>query len=245
MGRNRRRYSRSSYCRTHRPDLWEIHRQTPKVAESANAAKSAADTAAKALTVGNRPWVKITHRIVKPLTFGFVGAAGPSATMTVEDTLENVGQTVALNVLIWEDVIPQDNEFNSTCHCVLSNSKSALARQEEWCGGNRNSEQSRTIGQILFPHSPEVQISGMGPLMSKVNAAMAGSPIKGKVSFVMVGCVCYRSSFEDPKAPNHQTRFIYDLGIPETFGGWMPYIVPQGTAAKLQLIATFKTFTAD
>lgn len=81
--------------------------------------------------------------------------------------------------------------------------------------------------------------------MSKVNAAMAGSPIKGKVGFVMVGCVCYRSSFEDPKTPNHQIRFIYDLGIPQQWGGWMPYVIPTGVAADLRLITGFRSFTAD
>ena len=219
-------------------------KQTPAVIASAQAAKSAAATASNAFQVGNRPWVKVTHRIVKPLSFDFVGAAGPAATMTVEDTLDNVGPTVALNVLTWADVIPNDYE-DTPSGLRIPSSKSAIARMNEWCGANRNSEQSRAIGSILFPHTPVVELSGMGPLMSKVHAAMERSPLKGKVSFVMVGCVCYRSSFEDSKLPNHQIRFIYDLGIPESWGGWMPFIAPNGTATDLRLIPTFRTFTAD
>lgn len=212
---------------------------------SADAAKSAAGTSEKAMTVGNRPWVKITHRIVQPLTFGFIGAAGPAATMNVEDTIENVGTTIALNVLAWEDVIPEDYETPPRGGGALPTTKSAKARQRDWCDANRNSEQSRRIGNILFPHSPMVQVSGMGPLMSKVNEALIHSPIKGKVSFVMVGCVAYRSSFEDPTGPNHQTRFMYRLGIPQSFGGWLPFVQPEGTAINLRLIEGFDTFTAD
>jgi ElaB/YqjD/DUF883 family membrane-anchored ribosome-binding protein len=212
---------------------------------SANAATSAANTAGNALTVGNRPWVKITHRIVQPLTFGFRGASGPAATMRVEDTIENVGQTIALNVLAWEDVIPEDYEFPPGQSFALPTDRAAVIRQHEWCDANRNSDQSRTVGNILFPHSPMVQVSTMGPSMSTVNNSLSHSPVKGKVSFVMVGCVCYRSSFENPRLPNHQTRFIYRLGIPQSFGGWYPFVAPEGTASELQLIADFDTFAAD
>jgi hypothetical protein len=202
---------------------------------AADAAKGSATTAASALSVGNRPWVKISHRIVRPLTFGSVGADGPIATMTVEDTLENVGQTVALNVLYWEDVMPMDADGHG----------SAIARQREWCDANRNSQQTRTIGSVLFPHIPAIQYLRIGPLMSKVNQALAVSPIPGKVGFVMVGCVVYRSSFEPSDRPNHQTRFVYDLGIPQSGGGYLPYIIPRGAASTLRFITTPWTFTAD
>jgi hypothetical protein len=216
--------------------LLEIRKQTPSFIVSAHAAESAAKTAIDTLQVGNRPWVKVTHQIIKPLDFNFVGASGPAATMTVEDRLENVGSTVALNVFSWEDVIPMDADGST---------RTAVARQNEWCGFNRNSEQTRSIGSILFPHDPSVQHSGMGTLMTKVNQALAVSPIKGKVGFVMVGCVVYRSSFEPRNKPNHQTRFIYDLGIPQSWGGWMPYILPQGVATDIRLIQDFRGYTAD
>ena len=83
-----------------------------------------AETAAKSLQVANRPWIRITHRIVRPLDFTFVGAAGPDASITFEDTLESVGQTVALNVFSWEDIIPMDANLSY---------KTALARQSKWC----------------------------------------------------------------------------------------------------------------
>jgi hypothetical protein len=100
---------------------------------SADAAKSAAETAHDALVLANRPWLKITHRIVSPLNFDFVGAAGRAATMIVEDTLENVGNGVALNVVSWEDVIPVDSDLSTT---------TARNGQEQWCDANKTFDPS-------------------------------------------------------------------------------------------------------
>ena len=225
---------------------------------SADAAKNAAVTSEKAMTVGNRPWVKITHKIVQPLSFGlppttpadvvtfaFIGAKEPVARMMVEDTFENVGQTIALDVISWEDVFPEDYEIPPGGGPAIPTAKSALARQNDWCGTNRNSEQSRQSGTILFPHTPVTQISGMAAPMSKVNEAAGKSPIRGKASFVMVGCIGYRSSFEDLKAPNHQIRFIYHLGSQQASGGWYGFVEPRGIASDLTLIKAFDTFTSD
>ena len=70
-----------------------------------------AKTAEDSLVLNNRPWIKIKHRITSPLNFEFHGAAGAAAVMTVEDTLENVGNSVALDVVSWEDVIPVDPDL--------------------------------------------------------------------------------------------------------------------------------------
>src|SRR5258708_4553701 len=53
-----------------------------------------------------RPWLKVNHRIVTPLTFGVDGNGGKIAKMVLEDTFENVGQGVALDVFSREDVVP-------------------------------------------------------------------------------------------------------------------------------------------
>jgi hypothetical protein len=147
--------------------------------KSATAAKSAADTAHAALVLSNRPWIKIKHRIVSPLNFDFACASGPAATMTVEDTLENVGNGVALNVVSWEDVISLDPDMYTAA---------ARKRQDEWCNANKRFDPkrpNRLNGYSLFPKDPFVQNSGMGPLMSAVkravenNVANGGSLFKG------------------------------------------------------------------
>lgn len=209
--------------------------------KAADAAKSAADTAHNALILNQRPWIKIKHRIVKPLRFNFVGAEGPAATMTVEDTLENVGKGVALDVLSWEDVLPMDPDMSST---------SALKRRAEWCGANKEfNPKGRTTfrGNVLFPGERLIQESTMGLLMKSINKAARDNerkmgawyrdgPLAGKGAFVMVGCVVYRASFEKGGTRPHATGFLYELGQPEPGGAMQPFVAPRGIADKLQLI---------
>lgn len=98
--------------------------QLHKMRRATQAAEGANKIAHDALVLSQRPWIKIKHRIVKPLNFEFVGAAGPAANMTIENTAENVGNSVALDVILWEDVIPLDVDLSTT---------SARRRRSEWC----------------------------------------------------------------------------------------------------------------
>jgi hypothetical protein len=195
----------------------------------------------QSLQISQRPWIKIKHRIVRPLSFDFVGAAGPAATMDVEDTIENVGNGVALNVVVWEDVIPLDPNMSTV---------TARSRQEEWCNANKKYDPrspTQLGGYVLFPHDPMVRVSGMGPPMSTINKAidanaasaapMYKSNLAGKVAFVMVGCVIYRSSFDDEGTRPHVTGFLYRMGEPLNNEAQVihPFISPVGTADKLQL----------
>lgn len=199
----------------------------------AQAAQSTAETASKAFTVANRPWIKISHRILSPLTFDVGGRVGnPVAMMTFEDTLENVGPTVAVNVINWEDVIPVDKDYRM---------ETARSRQKEWCDANRH-QQGTLTGYMLFPHDPSVGASTVGPTMIKVRESTRRD---GKVAFVLVGCVCYKAPYESKTAPTHQTRFIYWLGVPTSEGGFNPYLVPAGIANTLRLISMDLGFTAD
>jgi hypothetical protein len=205
-------------------------------ASAARAATSQAATAQQQLELSERPWIKIKHRIVGPLTFGVPGWKEPVANAVIEDTVENVGQSVALDVLQWEDIIPLDYE---------SSDKIALARQNQWCDANRHPAGSLP-GYILFPHDAFVQNEIVGPTMETVLKAAKASPkgLTGKVSFVMVGCVSYRIPFESPNAPRHETKFMYTLGHPAV-DGVQPWIEPHGTHPELRLITFPKGFSAD
>ena len=192
-----------------------------------------------AMVAAQRPWLKIKHRIIKPLTFDVGGkVAGPIASMVLEDTIENVGQSVAVNVLSWEDIIPLDPD---------SSARTASARQKEWCNANRHPNPNGVTGYGLFPHDPAIGQSFIGPTMDKVMEAVSHNPdyLRGKVGFALVGCVCYRASFEPKSSPTHQTRFLYYLGEPNEGGVIQPYILPQGIASKLRLIMMPDGFTAD
>jgi hypothetical protein len=211
--------------------------QADQAIKSANAAKSAAETARDTLVLAERPWIKIKHRIVKPLTFNVPGNGGLIDSMTVEDTLENVGKSVALNVLSWEDVIPIDAD-NSL--------RTARNRQRQWCDANRHPNENGLSGYMLFPKDPFIQNMGVGGYMKDViPVAKANKILPGKVGFVLVGCVCYRSSFEPKSDPTHQTRFVYYLGEVQKGGGFIPDVLPIGTAAHLHLIEMPDGFSAD
>jgi hypothetical protein len=194
--------------------------------KAADAAKSAADTARQALEVSNRPWVKIDHRIIQPLTFNVTGiGASPTATIAFEETLENVGPSVALNVLKWEQIVPLDADGGV---------KSAETIQKERCDSNRH-PQSRLVDFTLFPRDPKVEQDAVGLVMSKVNDASAHSMLKGKVAFVLVGCVYYRTPLESLDSPRHETTFFYWLESPMGNGLEMPYVSPSGVASRLRL----------
>jgi hypothetical protein len=217
--------------------LGEIIKQYPELQKSASSAKSAADTARDTLVLAQRPWIKIKHRIIQPLTFNVSGNGGLIDSMTVEDTLENVGTSVALNVLSWEDVIPIDPDHSL---------RTARNRQRQWCDANRHPSEQGLSGYMLFPKEPFVQPMHVGGYMKDVMAvARANKLLPGKVGFVLVGCVCYRSSFEPQSDPTHQTRFIYYLGEVQKWGGFLPDVLPLGTAANLRLIEMPDGFSAD
>ena len=61
----------------------------------------------------------------------------------------------------------------------------------------------------------------------------------------MVGCVCYKSTFESETTPTHQTRFTYYLAVPGDEGTVNPYVLPDGVAARLQLTSFPLGFSAD
>lgn len=191
------------------------------------------------LNLSQRPWVKIKHRIIEPLTFNVQRWKGPVATIVIEDIVENVGPTVALNVDSWEDVLPLDPD---------SSSSSARVRRSEMCNSLRKlNPKVTTQGYMLFPKDPMVQISHVGPPMEVVKKAATTNPdgLKGKVGFVLVGCVSYRSAFEPVSNPAHETQFMYYLARPVQNDGIQPYVLPSGIAEGLQLIAMPEGFSAD
>lgn len=215
----------------------QFQRLSDATKQAADAANRASKTATNSLVLGERPWIKLKHRIVQPLPFDVMRWKGPVASIIIEDTLENVGQSDALNVFEWEDVIPLDPNGRL---------QTAQARQAKWCDANRHRKAGGMSGYMLFQHDPFTQTSSIGPFMEAVNKAAEASlgDLRGKVGFVLVGCVVYRSSFEAPTSPAHETRFIYFLGEPQS-GAVQPYVSLAGAADKLQLVEFPDGFSAE
>jgi hypothetical protein len=158
-----------------------------------------------------------------------------SATVTIEDTFENVGPTVALNVAAWEDVFPLDSTFYHT----------ALARQKELCDMARHPDPKGVTGYFLFPKDPFWVKSIVGPPMKLVTQSVMKTPQGDRVGFVLVGCVSYRAPFEAIDAPRHQTRYAYLLGRRMADGDFNTGIETTGTATNLDVASLPDGILAD
>jgi len=163
------------------------------------------------------------------------------AIMTINNRVENVGQSVALNLTVYEEIVPIEFDV-----------RPALAKRKERCDAYRNSSQAEA-GSVLFPHDPLQEDQVVGASMADIrktiekgqkNPAIA-SIVGNEVGFVLIGCANYRSSFEPIDAPRHQTTIFYWLGVPGADGGWRSGVEPVGVASKLQLIGTPLYFSAD
>jgi hypothetical protein len=239
-------YSRAQW-RVMRDQLPLLKQSADSAKSSADAATSAATTATESLVLAERPWVKINHRIVSPLTFNVARGSSSVATITLENTIENVGQSVAVNVFTWEELIPLDPGFSDVLRTVH-------ARQAETCDAYRHPKRSGTFtGDVLFPHDPNSRASildiSMPKVMRNVTHGELGSDgkpssLNGTASFAVAGCVYYKFSFDPDSAPTHQTRFLYILGIPGEIS-FSASIVPEGAAPQLHLISFGFGLTAD
>jgi hypothetical protein len=203
---------------------------------SAKAAEATAKTAAVQVEVSERPWIKIKPTLVSPLIFNSPAQAGAVANASVRLELENTGNTVALNILTWTDILPLDPG---------SGWRGALKRRSEWCDANRHPNQQVLGGYYLFPNEPFVEVHSVGPPMNRVLDAARDNieGLKGKVGFVLVGCVSYRAPLQTQDQPSHETLFMYFLGRTDRVG-LNPYVEPSGSV-DLQLVAMPDGFSAD
>jgi len=156
------------------------------------------------LKLSHRPWISPVHEIITPLTFDDRGA-----TLTMTQTLFNVGNSVALNVSSWADMFP----FEWT-----AGYPQASSRQKQWCDANRHPNPKSTSGYVMFPNQTVDGKVIVG--LTKKQILEAKSFIKPNrpkaINLVIVGCIHYRSSFEPSEAPTHQTRFTYLLSTSPT-----------------------------
>lgn len=214
--------------------------------EAANAAATAARTAQQQLTLSERPWIKVSVEVAKPLTFDtqplLYGTGNESvAEIVIENTIENVGASLAQDVRVWEDIVPLKQTDIVGC-CGPITFHSVIAHQTEKCDTYRHTFPLPNFpGPMLFPHDkPWVYDYPVDFPMEQVPKAIASSPQfslqKGKISFVFVGCVSYRFPFEALDLPRHETQFMYELGKPNATGGYDTYIEPSGVHPEIQLL---------
>jgi hypothetical protein len=209
----------------------------PEFKKSADAAKSAADTSRDAFVIGNRPWIKVDLQQTAPLEFLPDG----SAKIGIQEKIENVGFSVALRVESWFSIFP----LGSASDTFLT----AKARQKEGCDAIRFPKSTILEGEEMFPHDPMLYSYAETILKDQIvpikdNAPDMGGKV-GQVGFILAGCVTYRSSFEDPTVPSHETLFEYWIAKPVERGGVIPFLDPVGTRPDYSIFRLQNGLTAN
>jgi hypothetical protein len=165
-------------------------RQTDKLVTSgdvsANAAKSAADTSARALEVSARPWVAAED--IEPSGSLIFNQSG--ATIPIRYTLRNYGSSPALGVQWRSKLIsyPMRNVLDEI------RSQQAILCKDYTPG------RTAFTAATLFPGSKTPKGETIGDSMSDIETNMRlrdSGPLKntGYVQFAVIGCIDYRNSF--------------------------------------------------
>lgn len=97
----------------------------------------------------------------------------------------------------------------------------------------------------FFPYDP---VSDSSNLRIPEQTIAKGRNARNYIGLVIVGCLSYRSSFEDQTLPYHQTRFEYWIAKPsEVFPQYVdPYVEAMGIHADYKLVKLPKGgMTAD
>jgi len=205
----------------------DTHDLAVAAGKQANAAKSAADTAARSLELSERPWVSIDNKslfITKPLTFN-----SNSASMYIGYSWKNTGHSPAMHIHSKNKLI------------VLSMTRlpeaEAAERQAALCDPLRKIP--RWFLEItIFPDDTFPFNEGLGLDQGEIAAGLksresgpAAHP--GYISLALVGCIDYQFSF----APeHHQTRYAFWVGITGPPGLWKADLKPDGVQPDVKLI---------
>lgn len=169
----------------------------------------------------HRPWVMVTHRMVEPskpmvpLSFTKDDMGDVQAWLLLDEVLENIGHSVALDVVSWSEVIPG----------VEPGFQSLLVRRNRHCDDLRHPHTKTSPGAVLFPqheYLPErkLLVTKSGAIrraIALMDAQLSEEQnfLRGSINFAVVGCISYRAPFEAVDVRRHQTRFMYLVGYPK------------------------------
>jgi len=156
------------------------------------------NTMRQQLELSQRPWVEPTHEVISPLVFN-----NNRWTLVLSETLENHGQSVALNVGGWNEMFPFDFKHGFG---------RANKRQKEWCDANRHPSPKSIAGYVLFPKKTITYKTTVGIGEKDIFAAF-GTEQPEALGMIIVGCVIYKSSYDSNDMPTRQTRYKYSLSI--------------------------------
>jgi hypothetical protein len=151
------------------------------------------------LEISQRPWVSVT-RLPQALQFNATGAI-----IGCTYKLENCGGSVAWNISIWADLVPEGTDWRPTLDRLQSVMKNA---------NNENSD----YGYVLFPKESMKQYQPAILRKQDLDDLITKDIFKGtgRVGFKLVGCIDYRSHVS---AKHYQTSFVDLVGYPDQIRG--------------------------
>jgi hypothetical protein len=162
--------------------------------KAAEAAKSAAETAASQLELTDRPWVTIDASITAPLTYD-----GKTVQIAFSFIPKNIGHSPAQNVSIVPKLIP------------AFMGDDVREEQKRVCDGAAQINNGFPA-YVLFPEEPYSQPIGLDLPIETINLHWGklppGMEAPGIIPIAIIGCVDYTYT-TSPK--HHQTGFAFDV----------------------------------
>jgi hypothetical protein len=199
--------------------------------KSANAAKSAADTAARQLELAERPWVDANVAIDGPLSWDINGG-----NMALKVAMRNTGHSPALSVGIWPSVL------------IGTKGANAVNYRPEACS---TAEKMSNLGVALFPNTNFEQPESVTINKDTIENEKASKEFPGSnfgeaiLSPTIVICIAYRPAFKS--GTTYHTAYIFDL-LKRSAAGLSPvFKIGENVDAKYLLLRLhpFKAISVD
>jgi hypothetical protein len=168
--------------------------------QSADAATSAAKTAASQLELAERPWVTADFEIAGPLVFDQSGAH-----IAVSIKLRNVGTTPAIHV------VPQIGLFPIQTIENIPNLQKRLG-----CGTGFPPTVGIGVGTTIFPNHPtlpDIENVLVSPDQIQQGLIKHARPGTRLLDLHLIGCIVYQSSFD--VASRYETGFSFAVAAPD------------------------------
>jgi hypothetical protein len=168
------------------------------IAYQAREMTRATKIATEQFEISQRPWVSVT-RLPQLVQFNATGAI-----LSCVYKLENVGGSVAWNISIWTDLVPEGKDW-----------RPILDRLQGVMRDPKN--QKSDYGYVLFPKESMKQHQPTILRRQDLDDAINKDVFKGtgKVGFKLVGCIDYRSHVS---TKHYQTTFVDLVGYPDPRG---------------------------
>jgi len=146
-----------------------------------------------------RPWVSVA-RLPQALQFDPDGAK-----VGCTYKLENCGGSVAWNVSIWTGLVPTEKDWRPVLEKLQNIPKDPVNAKSDY-------------GYVLFPKETTSPYQPTILTRKDLDVSIQNDTFKGtgKVGFMLVGCVDYRS---DVSPEHYQTTFVDLVGYPDQTRG--------------------------